>query len=125
MQQALSLQGFEASVSNDGVVHAAGEIDSATAPLLRDRLTLAAESTDTDLIVDLADVTYMDLRGLYVLVDVSRQLEADGRRPRARRPPPIVRRLSELASLDGFSQSRRAGYSRSTQRVRVRLVRLS
>jgi anti-sigma B factor antagonist len=102
MQQALSLQGFEASVSNDGVVHAAGEIDSATAPLLRDRLTLAAESTDTDVVVDLADVTYMDLRGLYVLVDVTRQLEADGRRLRARRPPPIVRRLSELAGLDGF-----------------------
>ena len=54
---------------------------------------LAAESTDTD-VVDLADVTFMDLRGLYVLVDVSRQLEEDSRRLRARRPPPIVRRLS-------------------------------
>ena len=102
MQQALSPLVFEASVSNDGVVHAAGEIDSATAPLLRDRLTLAAQSTDTDVVVDLADVTYMDLRGLYVLVDVSRQLEADGRRRRARRPRPIVRRLSELDRLDGF-----------------------
>ena len=47
---------------------------------------LAAETTDTDVVVDLADVTYMDLRGLYVLVDVSRHFEEDGRRLRATRP---------------------------------------
>lgn len=102
MPQTLSLQGFEASIRNDGVVHAAGDVDTATAPLLRAQLMLAAESTDGDIVVDLADVTFVDLRGLYALVDVSRHLEESGRRLRATHPPPIVRRLSELAGLDGF-----------------------
>ena len=102
MHESLSLQVFEASIRDDGVVHAAGEVDTATAPLLRTQLMLAAESTDGDVVVGLADVTFIDLRGLYALVDVTRHLEASGRRLRATRPPPIVRRLSEIAGLDGF-----------------------
>jgi hypothetical protein len=49
--------GCEALIGDDGVVHVVGDVDTATAPLLRAQLMVAAKSTDGDVVVDLADVS--------------------------------------------------------------------
>jgi anti-sigma B factor antagonist len=50
------------------IVHAAGEIDVYTAPLLREVLDKQIAEGRTDLVVDLEKVTFMDSTGLGVLV---------------------------------------------------------
>ncbi len=50
------------------VVRAFGEIDVASAPILREQLEAALEGGASTVIVDLLDVTFLDSTGLGVLV---------------------------------------------------------
>lgn len=64
---------------NENAVHASlsGEIDAYTAPKVRDELMKHAEKKGMQLVVDLADVTYMDSTGLGVFVGLFKQLRAN------------------------------------------------
>jgi len=54
-------------------VSAAGEIDSSTAPQLRERLDAVLDSGVAELVVDLGAVTFLDSAGLCVLAAAHRR----------------------------------------------------
>ena len=58
---------------------ATGEIDSSSAPLLREQLDLLLEDTLTELTIDLSGVTFLDSAGLCVLAAAHRRAGADVR----------------------------------------------
>jgi anti-anti-sigma factor len=79
-----------------------GEIDLATAPTLHDRLlTVLHEQTPAVLVVDLADVTFLDCTGIGALVAARNAAISAGAQVRVSHPQPAVRRLLDLAGLLG------------------------
>jgi anti-sigma B factor antagonist len=58
-------------------VTVSGEIDSSSAPLLRERLDTLFEGTLSDLIIDLSAVTFLDSAGLCVLAAAHRRAGSD------------------------------------------------
>jgi anti-sigma B factor antagonist len=61
------------------VVEVSGEVDMATAPELRARLLDAIAEGDGVIVVDLAQVDFMDSSGFAVLVTASQRLRSGGR----------------------------------------------
>jgi anti-sigma B factor antagonist len=59
-------------------VTAAGEIDSTTAPLLRQQLDGLLDGEVEDFVVDLVQVTFLDSAGLCVLAAAHRRAEGQG-----------------------------------------------
>jgi anti-sigma B factor antagonist len=87
-------------VRHDGawlVVAVAGEVDMATAPQLRDCLT---EHQDTDVIVDLSRVGFLNSSGITVLVDAYKELHDNGHRLRTASEQDHVLALIKLCGLD-------------------------
>jgi anti-sigma B factor antagonist len=60
-------------------VTASGEIDSTSAPALRNRLDALLDAGAQHLVVDLTGVTFLDSAGLCVLAAAYRRASADGR----------------------------------------------
>jgi anti-sigma B factor antagonist len=82
------------------VIHPTGDVDAYTAPELRAELREATDGGVRVVVVDLADVTFIDSAGLGALVGAHRRmLESDGHL-RIVRPPPLVSRAFELTGLD-------------------------
>lgn len=85
------------------VVAVDGEVDLATADLLRDRLLgLLHEHGPTVLDVDLARVSFLDCTGIGALVAVRNAAIRAGRRVWITHPQPIVRRVLEVTGLLGL-----------------------
>jgi anti-anti-sigma factor len=81
----------------------AGEIDLATAPVLRDKLlTLLRDQSPTVLVVDLAGVTFLDCAGISALVAVRNAAGKTGCQMRITYPQPFVRRVLEVTGLLGI-----------------------
>jgi anti-sigma B factor antagonist len=59
-------------------VTAAGEIDSTSAPVLRERLESLLDGDVEDFVVDLVQVTFLDSAGLCVLAAAHRRAEGQG-----------------------------------------------
>jgi anti-anti-sigma factor len=77
-----------------------GEIDLATAPLLRDRLLdLLHEWSPAMLDVDLAGVAFMDCTGIGALIAVRNAAVQAGGQMRVTRPQSIIGRVLELTGL--------------------------
>lgn len=96
-----------ASSNGRATITAHGELDLATAPLLRDRLEAAAEE-GRDLIADLRGVSFMDSTGLQTLMhaeDASRE----GGWTWTILASEAVMRVVELAALEERLPVRRAG----------------
>ena len=80
-----------------------GEVDLATAHLLRDRLlSVLREQAPAVLDVDLAGVTFLDCTGISALVAVrNAAVHAGGQMP-VSNPQPIVRRVVDVTGLLGI-----------------------
>ena len=79
-----------------------GEVDLATAHLLRDRLLgVLREQAPAVLDVDLAGVTFLDCTGISALVAVRNAAMRTGRQVRVTHPQPIVRRVLDVTGLLG------------------------
>jgi anti-anti-sigma factor len=83
------------------VLSAAGELDIATAPELRERVTAALDAGVRRLVIDLREVSFMDSVAIAVLVHASRLLEPDGRMAIVIAPGSYTRLIFEAAGLDG------------------------
>lgn len=66
------------------------------------RTTELAADRDGDLVLDLADVTFIDSAGMRALLIVRESLASSGRALRLRRVTPEVRRLLDLVGLTGL-----------------------
>src|SRR5690349_18912924 len=85
------------SVSRDSTaewVIARGEVDMVTAP----RLAAAIDAAPC-LGVDMAEVSFLDVSGLRVLLDAARRNRAAGLRFAVVRPSPMIKRLLELTAM--------------------------
>ena len=60
------------------VVHVSGEVDVYTAPMLREELAALIDAGHTDVVVDLAEVSFMDSTGLGVLVGALKKIRTLG-----------------------------------------------
>ena len=93
---------LELTVSEHGgetVVGAAGELDVNTAPELREQLARLVNEGARRIVVDLADVSFVDSTALSVLVSALKRLrQADGDLQLAA-PTPSVRRVFEITGL--------------------------
>jgi anti-sigma B factor antagonist len=81
-----------------------GEIDIATAPVLRSALTEAAGGDHLGvggvrLTVDFANVSFIDASGLGVLVGAARRARRDGSELVLRNPSPAMMRLLDITKL--------------------------
>jgi len=75
-----------------------GELDIATAPELVQMLARLRHHGHA-VIVDLAEVTFMDSTGLTTLMDAHQRARSTGWSFAARRPSPAVRRVFDLAGV--------------------------
>jgi len=81
-------------------VAVSGEVDLATAEVLRDRLLdVLRDEAPTMLRVDLAAVTFLDCAGISALVAVHNAAVRTGRQMRVTHTQPIVRRVLDLTGL--------------------------
>ena len=89
------------------VLHLAGELDLATADLLRERVRelLGRDTVLEELVLDLAGLEFLDVTGVGALLETRRKLAATGARLTLRRPRPMVVRMLTLLHLDDALQT--------------------
>jgi anti-anti-sigma factor len=83
------------------LVTLSGELDAATANLLYDQLSDLEVEDVQHVVLDLAQVTFMDSTGLGVIVTEHKRLEHTKGSLTIFSPPSSVRRLFEITGLDG------------------------
>jgi anti-sigma B factor antagonist len=82
-----------------GVVAAAGEVDLATVPALRQTISEQIAEGTSFLLVDLSDVTFIDSTGLGVLVGAGKKVAGVGGSMRIVCDNPRILRLLALTGL--------------------------
>lgn len=89
-------------VGQPHVIHLTGDIDMETAPVLLDAVhrVLAAGPDAPDVVVDMAELTFMDSVGLSTMVMASHDVAALGKRLTLRNVPERTERLLEMTKLD-------------------------
>ncbi len=95
---------FDVSTGRDGnvVLRLSGDIDLSAKSLFQERLAEVIAANDDDVVVDLADVSFIDSTGLAVLLDARQELEGPGRKLLIARPSVRVTRALEAAGLDAL-----------------------
>jgi anti-sigma B factor antagonist len=77
----------------------AGELDPHTAPMLADELDDAIGAGATTVVLQLAELTFIDSSGLRVVISAHRRLDEGDGRLVLRTPSDTVRRLLEITGL--------------------------
>jgi anti-sigma B factor antagonist len=87
------------------VVHAAGEVDVATAPLLREQLRIAITLTvpPTPVVADLRDVEFFGSNGIAVLIEAERSCHEHRTTLRLLATQPVTYPLDILGMQDAFT----------------------
>lgn len=75
-----------------------GEIDAYSAPRLADRFTSLPAGND-DIVIDMAEVSFMDSSGLRVLLELHERAGQVGRRLVLHTPSPSVTKVLEVSGL--------------------------
>jgi anti-anti-sigma factor len=86
-----------------------GELDVSTAPLLRDRLVEVTDELETELILDIGGLTFIDSTGLSLIVSEHKTLKARGTELVVCRPTRMAQRLFEISGLDSVLSIRPDG----------------
>jgi anti-sigma B factor antagonist len=95
---------FVAASRRDGaraVVRFDGELDYANEGSARAEVDIALDRGGTELVLDLRGLTFMDARGLHVLVEARSACRAQQRRLLLVPAPERVQRILELCGVDG------------------------
>jgi anti-anti-sigma factor len=87
----------------------AGELDVSTAPLLRDRLAEVTDELETELVLDIGGLTFIDSTGLSLIVSEHKALKARGAHLVVCSPTKMAQRLFEISGLDAVLSIRRDG----------------
>ena len=84
------------------VLSLTGELDVATAELLRERVRkIVGRGNETAcLVLDLSELTFLDVTGLGAVLEARRKLATVGGSLLLRRPRPMVLRMVELLNLE-------------------------
>jgi anti-sigma B factor antagonist len=88
------------ATAEDRVLVLHGEIDVATGPAVRADLRRRFDEGEREVVVDLADVSFIDASGLGILVGAHRLYTRAGGMFRVRSPQRPVHRLFEITGLD-------------------------
>jgi anti-sigma B factor antagonist len=86
-----------------------GELDVATAPLLRDRLAEVTDELETELVLDIGGLTFIDSTGLSLIVSAHKALKARGAALVVSSPTRMALRLFEISGLDAVLSIRPHG----------------
>jgi anti-sigma B factor antagonist len=86
-----------------------GELDVSTAPLLRHRMAEVTGELETELVLDISGLTFIDSTGLSLLVSEHKKLKAQGAELVVRSPTRMAIRLFELSGLDPILSIRAEG----------------
>jgi len=92
---------FEASISQTGtktVVALFGELDVASSQALSEELIGLIDQGATDLVIDLAELLFIDSTGLSSLIQANKKLEGKGNLV-LRQPTALVRQVLEVTGL--------------------------
>ena len=103
VMSAIPLPPFEVScVDEQGGARLAlhGELDMLSAPLLTRELEAAARRRPARIVLDLRDLSFMDVSGLRAILDAARSARRDGRSLVIANPMPHIIRLLELTAID-------------------------
>jgi anti-sigma B factor antagonist len=79
-----------------------GELDVASAAFLMEHLTLVNESGVAEVVLDLAELSYIDPSGLSVLAVQKRRADASGVALRLTSPTAFVRQILDVTGLIDF-----------------------
>jgi anti-anti-sigma factor len=80
-------------------IHLRGEIDLTRKPELHQIIAAYARSLACNVVVDLRQVTFFDVTGLALLVDLHREARVHGCLLRLQNLPPMPRRVIQIAGL--------------------------
>jgi anti-anti-sigma factor len=95
---------FMATSRRDGarsVVHFDGELDCANEGLARAEIEIALDRGGDELVLDLRDLTFIDARGVHVLLDARSACHAQQRRLLLVPAPERVQRILAVCQVDG------------------------
>ncbi|MGH9039946.1 MAG: STAS domain-containing protein [Acidimicrobiia bacterium] len=96
---------FAPSANGRAVLCLRGELDVATGPVLAQALGRVMARDHQVVVVDLAELEFIDWPGVRMLVDARARLRARSSDLTLRSPPPLVRRVLDVLGLNSLVQA--------------------